>query len=49
MKTLATLALVTIALCQLGNTVALYESDEGGYNIYFGNLYGYHYGYHFGE
>lgn len=42
MRTLAALALVIIALCQIANTVAVYESDDGGTNVFFGNV-----GYHF--
>jgi hypothetical protein len=35
------LSLFVIAICCLANTAAVYHSDEGGVNIYFGN-FGYH-------
>jgi hypothetical protein len=34
-------SLFVIAICYLANTAAVYRSDEGGVNIYFGN-FGYH-------
>ena len=36
-----TLFLAIIAICYIANTVAIYESDNGGTNIFFGN-FGYH-------
>lgn len=35
------LSVFVIAVCYLANTAAVYHSDEGGVNIYFGN-FGYH-------
>ena len=37
-----TLAIWTIAACYLANTIAVYESDNGGTNVFFGN-FGYHF------
>lgn len=36
-----TLALIVIAICYLANTFQVYEADNGGTNIFFGN-FGYH-------
>jgi hypothetical protein len=36
------LSLAIIAICYIANTVAVYESDNGGKNVYFGN-FGYHF------
>lgn len=36
-----TLAIWIIAICYLANTFQIYESDNGGTNIFFGN-FGYH-------
>jgi hypothetical protein len=37
-------ALWTIAACHLAMAVEVYESDNGGYNVFFGNF-----GYHFAQ
>lgn len=37
-----TLALYIIAACALAHTVAVYESEDGGTNVYIGN-FGYHF------
>jgi hypothetical protein len=37
-----TLSIAIIAICYLANTIAVYESDNGGTNVYFGN-FGYHF------
>ena len=37
-----TLFLATIAACYLANTIAVYDADGGGTNVYFGN-FGYHF------
>lgn len=36
-----TLALTIIAVCYMANTFAVYQADDGGTNVYFGN-FGYH-------
>mgnify|MGYP003625084118 FL=1 len=36
-----TLFLAIIATCYIANTVAIYEADNGGTNVFFGN-FGYH-------
>lgn len=40
-ETMKTLFLGIIAACAFAHTFAIYESESGGVNIYFGN-FGYH-------
>ena len=37
-------ALWVIAICHLADTFQVYDADNGGYNVFFGNF-----GYHFAQ